>query len=265
MLKEKYYNINVVSKTFGVIALMSRKASWRLSEIAQASGLPKGTLQRILLTLCELGYVAQESKGGDYALTLEFFKIGKRVAGNNKMADQARSTCRQLMETVNETVNLCVAHNTEMVVVEQQVCLQLLRLDSIIGSSFSIFSSASGKAYCAFLEERQLMLLLKDIRIAQPELTSEHVDNFLRELQQIRRGGLGFDNEEIFPGVRCTAAPIFDYSGAVVATVGCSVPTVRLDEEKSAKLRVEIARAAQKVSQLMGASLRSFDMSIYNA
>ncbi len=258
MLKDKYYTISALAKAFDVIELMSRKSSWRLQEITQATGLPKGTLQRILLTLCELGYVAQESKGGDYALTLEFFKIGKRVACNNKMADQARAVCRQLMETVNETVNLCVAHNTEMVVIEQQVSFQLLRLDSIIGSSFPIFASASGKAYCAFLEERQLMHLLSDIRNTHADLRSTDVDNFLKELQQVRQEGLGYDNEEIFPGVRCMAAPIFDYSDKVVATVGCSVPTVRLDAERTAKLSQEISRAAQKVSKMLGAPDKIF-------
>ncbi len=259
MLKEKYYTISAIGKAFDVIELMSRKASWRLHEIAQATSLPKGTLQRILLTLCELGYVSQESKGGDYSLTLEFFKIGKRVAGNNKLADQARVYCRQLMENLNETVNLCIAHNTEMIVIEQQVSFQLLRLDSIIGSSFPIFSSASGKAYCAFLEERQLMLLLKDIRAAHVDLRSEDVDNFLEDLVQVRRTGLGHDNEEIFPGVRCTAAPVFDYSGSIVATVGCSVPIVRLDEEKTARLNAEIARAAAKLSKTLGAPERIFE------
>ena len=80
-LADKYYTIGVLGKSFGVIELMAHQAKWELRDLAKASGLPKGTLQRILLTLCELGFVSQDGKGGAYSLTLKFFKLGQR-SGN---------------------------------------------------------------------------------------------------------------------------------------------------------------------------------------
>ena len=120
-LADKYYTIGVLGKSFGVIELMAHQAKWELRDLAKASGLPKGTLQRILLTLCELGFVSQDGKGGAYSLTLKFFKLGQRIASNNSLVEKARPACRQLMEKVNETVNLCVAQNFDMVVMAQQV------------------------------------------------------------------------------------------------------------------------------------------------
>lgn len=76
-LADKYYTIGVLGKSFGVIELMAHQAKWELRDLAKASGLPKGTLQRILLTLCELGFVSQDGKGGAYSLTLKFFKLGR--------------------------------------------------------------------------------------------------------------------------------------------------------------------------------------------
>ena len=78
-LADKYYTIGVLGKSFGVIELMAHQAKWELRDLAKASGLPKGTLQRILLTLCELGFVSQDGKGGAYSLTLKFFKLGQRL------------------------------------------------------------------------------------------------------------------------------------------------------------------------------------------
>ena len=118
-LADKYYTIGVLGKSFGVIELMAHQAKWELRDLAKASGLPKGTLQRILLTLCELGFVSQDGKGGAYSLTLKFFKLGQRIASNNSLVEKARPACRQLMEKVNETVNLCVAQNFDMVVMAQ--------------------------------------------------------------------------------------------------------------------------------------------------
>ena len=46
-LADKYYTIGVLGKSFGVIELMAHQAKWELRDLAKASGLPKGTLQRI--------------------------------------------------------------------------------------------------------------------------------------------------------------------------------------------------------------------------
>ena len=251
-----YYTVAVLEKTLRIIELMAREYRWELGHLAEVSGLPKGTLQRILLTLAEHGYVRKDR--GRYALTLSFYHLGQRIAANNSILEHARPFCRRLMEAVNETVNLCVPLNTDMVVFDQQVSWQMLRLDSIIGSKFPIFRSASGKVYCAFLDELAYLRLLEEIRRANPGLTQEDVDRFNDEIILSRRDGIGFDYEEIFQGVRCVAAPVFNYTGAVVATVGFSVPTVRLSEEVVARLVSAVSTCAAQISRSVGAPARHF-------
>lgn len=75
-LADKYYTIGVLGKSFGVIELMAHQAKWELRDLAKASGLPKGTLQRILLTLCELGFVSQDGKGRCLQPDIEVFQAG---------------------------------------------------------------------------------------------------------------------------------------------------------------------------------------------
>ncbi|MCR5170700.1 MAG: IclR family transcriptional regulator [Desulfovibrio sp.] len=254
---KSYFTISVLVKAFQVIDIMAREAKWELGTLTKESGLPKGTLQRILLTLTELGYVARE-KGGQYALTLKYYKLGQRIAANNPMLEHARPSCRQLMQTVNETSNLCVPLNTDMVVIDQQVSWQMLRLDSVIGSSFPIFQSASGKAFCAFLDELSLMKVLEALRRASTGITDAQMDAFKEELATVRREGIAFDWEEIFQGVRCVSAPIFDCTGQVVATVGLSVPTVRIDPQKNEDCICGVLNCAAQISRNLGAPARSF-------
>ncbi|MFQ8736560.1 MAG: hypothetical protein ACLSAH_11590 [Bilophila wadsworthia] len=58
-----------------MIELMAHQAKWELRDLAKASA-SQGTLQRILLTLCELGFVSQDGKGGAYSLTLSRWGSG---------------------------------------------------------------------------------------------------------------------------------------------------------------------------------------------
>lgn len=69
---------------------------------------------------------------------------------------------------------------------------------------------------------------------------------------------MAFDYEEIFAGVRCVAAPIFDYTGGLVATLGCAAPTVRITEDFSARLTREVRATAAKISLLLVGPQREF-------
>ena len=152
-------------------------------------------------------------------------------------------------------MNLCVVSGTEMLVVDKQVTSQMLRQDSIIGSSFPLFQSASGKIFLAFAEEAEAEKVLKLISEQSPALHIEQTMEALRaELEKVSQTGLGYDYEEVFKGVRCIAVPIFDYQNKLVATLSVSAPTVRLNASSLVNIEKNIIQASIKISLRLGSS-----------
>jgi Transcriptional regulator len=261
MLKQpkKYYEIGAVSKACLLIEILSTRKSWELADLCKAVGMPKTTVHRMLLTLEDNGYVFQEKQRGEYCLSFKLFSIGSRMLRHSSLVDIARPYCRELLEAVDETVNLCVVSGTEMLVVDKQVTSQMLRQDSIIGSSFPLFQSASGKIFLAFAEPEETEKVLALIKEQSPSTRSEEVMRSLRaELEKVRQTGLAYDYEEVFKGVRCTAAPIYDFQNNLVATLGISAPTVRLNKSTSENIERHLVQTAQKVSLRLGASPSCF-------
>ncbi|MCJ2165485.1 IclR family transcriptional regulator [Pseudodesulfovibrio sp. S3-i] len=235
--------------------MLSTKKSWELAELSRIMDLPKTTVHRMLLTLSDNGYVLQEKERGEYSLTFKLFSIGSRMLRHSSMVDVARPYCQELLNAVDETVNLCVASGTQMLVVDKQVTSQMLRQDSIIGSSFPLFQSASGKIFLAFAEQEESERVIKLIKEQScfPD-TDKAMQDLRAELEAVRQTGLAYDYEEVFKGVRCTAAPIFDVQNKLVATLSVSAPTARLNEKTSAHIKSSIIRAAQQISMRLGAS-----------
>ncbi|WP_207262019.1 IclR family transcriptional regulator [Desulfovibrio sp. Huiquan2017] len=253
--EKKYYEISAITKCCLLIEKLSTQKTWELADLSRAMGLPKTTVHRMLLTLVDNGYVYQEKERGEYSLTFKLFSMGSKVLRHSSVVDVARPYCRELLGAVDETVNLCVASGTEMLVVDKQVTSQMLRQDSIIGSSFPLFQSASGKIFLAFAEEEEAERVLNLIREQSPQRDIDRALPGLRsELEEVRRTGLAYDYEEVFKGVRCTAVPIFDFQNRLVATLSVSAPTVRLNEVTSANIERNIIRAAIGISQRLGAS-----------
>lgn len=256
---KKYYEIGAVSKACLLIEILSTQKSWELADLCKAVGMPKTTVHRMLLTLEDNGYVVQEKQRGEYCLSFKLFSIGSRMLRHSSLVDIARPYCRELLQAVDETVNLCVVSGTEMLVVDKQVTSQMLRQDSIVGSSFPLFQSASGKIFLAFAEQEETEKALALIKEEFPLIRSEEVMRNLREeLEKVRQTGLAYDYEEVFKGVRCTAAPVYDFRNCLVATLSVSAPTVRLSKAASASIEKHIIQAAQKISLRLGASPSCF-------
>jgi len=265
MADEKYYTMRSLEKALYVIETMATKSNWKLKELNEACSIPKGTLQRILRTLEELGYVRQFERGGAYTLTLKFYKIGKQIASQNDLGSTLTPILTKLRDKVNETVNLSVLSGVDMVLVHQVTSDHALQMDSVIGHSFPAYCSASGRCFLAFLPEEELRRFIKALRRNDSNVTTDTINNIYKEIESIREKGISFDFEEVYKGVRCVVAPVLDDTGKIVATIGCSVPTVRLDRYFCQKLLYEIPLATAEASRLFQAPDHSFRFDIDEA
>lgn len=257
--KKKYYEIGAISKACTIIEKLSTQKSWDLVELCRALNMPKTTIHRMLLTLEDNGYVVQEKARGKYSLSFKLFSIGSQMISHSGLLDIARPFCIQLRDSLDETVNLCILYGHDILVVDKQSTRKSLRQDSLIGSSFSMSKSASGKIFLAFSKENAIKELLIAMENAHttPEQKCE-IKNFFLELQKIKNTGLAYDFEEVFQGVRCIAAPIFDYQNSLIATLSISVPTIRLTDTVVESIKEHITDTTQKISHRMGAVPRSF-------
>lgn len=129
-----------------------------------------------------------------------------------------------------------------------------------IGTRRPVYCSAIGKALVAFLPEPELTELLTSLTFERrTSQTITNVDRFRRELVRVRELGYAVDNEEFEEGLRCLAAPIFNHRGRVIATIGISGPTHRLNSETMPALAEAVKDAAAAISRELGYSLLIMD------
>lgn len=240
-----------IVKAFETVETLSQKPSWELADLCKRLAMPKTTVHRIILTLEKLGYVGQEKRRGGYSLTSKLFKLGSSVINHSGLVEMARPECQRLLSEVQETINLCIPNGTDMLVIDIQVANHPLRQVTSIGSEFAMIRSASGRAYLASLNQPEQDALLAQIREGVHD--DDEWKGLLADLDETRQTGIGFDNEEIFTGVRCIAAPVFNHQSEVIASISVSAPIIRLTEERLDATAQAVAQAAANVSSRLGA------------
>ncbi|HET9801237.1 MAG TPA: IclR family transcriptional regulator C-terminal domain-containing protein, partial [Chthoniobacterales bacterium] len=93
-------------------------------------------------------------------------------------------------------------------------------------------------------------------RVELKPLTSKTITSpprLRRELQEVRRAGIAFDDGEFNNEVRCAAMAVHDFSGQVVGAIGISGPVWRLSIQALQNKARDLSEAAKRLSEAFGA------------
>ncbi|MFE6738260.1 IclR family transcriptional regulator [Streptomyces tubercidicus] len=227
--------------------------SYRLSELARCTGLPKPTVHRLTADLVRLGWV--ERSGARYRLGAKLFELGSRVPRRRDLREVALPFLQDLFEATRETVHLGVREGLEVVYLERIHGHDALRLPSRIGGSLPLSCTAVGKALLAFSgAELTEELLSRPL----PSLTARSLTDpalVRAALEKTQVAGLAYEEEEAVDGVSCIAAPVFA-GGVTVAALSVAVPRERFS---AARLAPAVRTAALGLSRVLREGRRTED------
>lgn len=234
-------------------ALADEGKSMSLSNLTEKVELNISTVHRILNTLSNRGFIEQEDSG-KYYLGLKVFEIGNAAKKNINLINVAKPFLQKLVDECNETTNLAILDEGEVVYVDQAASTNMVKMFAQIGSRGPAYCTGTGKALLAYEEQEKLEQLLERIELSK--LTDETItdpEELRQELKQIRHQGYALDMGELEEGVRCVAAPIRNFEGEVVAAVSVSGPSIRMTEEYIENKVIEmVVRVANQISRQLG-------------
>lgn len=252
------YKLATVTKALEILDLFANAPDGlSLTQIAEATKLPKSSVFRYLGTLEQFHYLERDEKTERYQLGLKLFQLGSLVTSRLDLRNTAVPIMWQLHKRFGETVNLAVPRNDKVVYLEVLESNDVIRMASTVGGEEFMYATALGKAILAQLPpeavEDHLALPLKPLT----ERTVTDVSTLLKELEQIRSQGYAIDDREGNLQARCIGAAIHDYHGRVVAAISISGPESRLTPENARIIGPELAQASAKISALLGYRAKS--------
>ena len=82
--------------------------------------------------------------------------------------------------------------------------------------------------------------------------TITNIADLMEDLRLVRRNGYSMDSEEFQPGVVCVGSAIRDHLGAVIGSIGCSMPEMRASDDLLDKTKHAVHECAKMLSELLG-------------
>jgi DNA-binding IclR family transcriptional regulator len=218
-----------------------------LAELAQAVGLPKSTVHRLVGALAA-EELLQSTADGRIVLGGGLMRLAE--TGRRTLPTRVRPALAELSAQLGETVDLALLDGSSVRFVDQIAGTHRLAAVSSVGAEFPLHCTANGKALLAALpQERALSLLPERLpRLTAATITSRRA--LLAELEMIRASGVAFDREEHTEGICATGAVITGFGGPAAA-LSVPVPAARfLGRER--RYERAVAAAAAHACALLG-------------
>lgn len=231
------YMVEAVLRALDILEAFEGSHELGLNEISRRTSLNKSRCFRLLHTLASRKYVERTAEGQRYRLSSRF--INQSDHARHDTREIAHPYLVSLRDKFNETVNLGLIHDGEILYIDLVESQRPFRMSAMIGSRMPIASTAMGKAMLAALSKQAAADLLGCQSIPR------HLEV---ELIGVRQNGYAIDNAENEPGVACIGTCILDVNGEPAAAISISGPVHRIlvrEQELAKALRSACKRVTE--------------------
>lgn len=250
---KRNYEITALQRGLELLALFAKSdTGLTASQVVKLSGLPVSTVHRFLVNLENSGFLTYDDAAG-YQLGIACVGLGQAALSRLDIRRAGLPYLQEINRQTRETVHLTVLHGISAVYVEKLDSPEPLRIHSKIGRSVALHSTAVGKILLAYLPEPEQTEILEKIEFRRyTPNTVGSISELQAQLQRVRRFGHACDLEENEPHIRCVAAPVWDHTGAVSASLSVTGPTVRMPMARLRQIAPLVAETGLKISKELG-------------
>ena len=247
--------IRVVDRVVDILSCFSISSpELGVTEIGKMLELDKATVCRILLTLESRGFVRSNPLSRRYSIGPKLLELARVGAENVAVSTEALPHMRWLRDQTGETVLLSIRLGFEYVYAQQLESTHEIRRTVQIGRSGPLHCAAPGKVILAYLPEEEIerfFSTMELVRFTDRTVTDPVV--LRASLKEIRARGYALSCGERIPGSISFAAPVWDHTAAVVASMAVSLPSTRYTPERNEEYAMPTRVAAERLSAALGA------------
>jgi DNA-binding IclR family transcriptional regulator len=247
--------VQSLGRAFAILEEVARhREGIGLADLSKLVGLHNSTTFHLAKTMVSLGYIRQEKDSKRYRVGRPLFALAASALDEIEMVNVATPVLEDLSRETGESSHFAVRMGDAVVVIARTSGPGAFQLADRVGVIRPANCTALGKVILASLRPDQLARFLERVELkASTEKSITEIPALLREVEEIRRSGIAFDDGEFNLEVRCAAVPVKDFTGQIIGALGISGPIWRLSIQALQSRAKIVQAAADRLSAGFGA------------
>ncbi|HKF70490.1 MAG TPA: IclR family transcriptional regulator [Stellaceae bacterium] len=247
-------NIQSLERAFDLLEEVARKRDGiTLSELSKRVALHNSTAFHLLKTMVVLGYIEQSRDSKRYRIGRRLFTLAAAALDEIELVNLATPVLESLTRATGECAHFAIRSGDDIVVLAKTAGTGMFQMVDRAGVVRPAHCTALGKVLLAALTPVQVerYLVSHELRRFTAKTIVERA-TLHRELKDVRRTGIGFDDGEFDAEARCVAVPVRDFTGQVAGAIGLSGPIWRLSIQALQEKAQQVREAASDLSRELG-------------
>lgn len=243
--------VQSIGRAFAILEEIAKHRSGiRLGDLSRRVGLHNSTTFHLVKTMLLLGYIRQ-MPDKLYRVGRPLFALAAAALDEVEMVALATPVLDDLARATQESCHFAVRSGERIVVLARTAGSGAFQLTERAGVVRPAHCTALGKILLAAMADDQIVKFLgRGLLERFTEKTVIDVAELMREIVEVRRSGVAYDDGEFNAEVRCVAVPVYGFTGQVQGAIGVSGPVWRLSiqllKEKSKAVRNAAARLSRE-------------------
>ncbi len=251
---EGFYNRSLERALKILCVFTQDRQKLSLNQLSQLLGLPKATLLRLCSTLITYDFLGYDQATKHYSLGLKLFELGGVVLSSFSFRKVASPYLVELQSKLGKTVFLGILEGDELVYIDKKENPRNpIRFGSQAGQHRPPHFGMLGQTLMAFMPDHEVDRLLQKsplMPITKRSITNEK--QFKARLTTISDQGFAIDEGEAIDGISGVAAPIRNFTGKVVASLGVGFISSSEDQKALQRITKNVLQTARAISQELG-------------
>lgn len=224
--------LEILARSLRVLeAFRDRRQPMTLSDVAARVDIPRATARRALLTLVELGFV--ENQGRLFTLTPRVLSLASAYLTSADVPTVMQPVVERLSSRLGEACAAAVLDGDDAVFVARANPQRIISVGLEIGYRLPASGTAVGRVLLSGLSDESLDMHLERAnpqRLTERSITSRKM--LRAAVIAVRRDGYHIADQEVEPGFRSIAVPVFGADGRVKCAlhVGTHIVSMPVDE-----------------------------------
>jgi len=246
--------VQSIARAFAIAEEIARnREGISLAELSKRVGLHNSTAFHLVKTMVQLGYVSQLAESRKYRIGRRMFTLAAGALDEIELVSVATPVLERLTGATGEYSHFAIRSGDQIVVVAKIAGTGIFQMVDRSGALRPGNATALGKVLLAALLPSQLERYLETCELQRfTAKTIVERGALLRELEEVRRKGLAFDDGEFDAEARCVAVPVRDFTGRVAGAIGMSGPMWRLSRQALQEKSKHVREAAKALSAELG-------------
>lgn len=248
------YSAPMVYKSFTILKEIAKaQGALGVSDISRQLNFNKSTVYGVTQAFLDLGVLLQDESTKKFRLGPALIKLSNQALASVSLRSIARPYMIKLAHDFLGTVFLGRFDEHGITIIEKAESTLELKISAPIGTRLPFFAGSPAKTFLANLDDNSQKRIIMEKGL--PKFTAKTisiVEEYLIELQQVRKQGYATDFEEYLQGVNAVSVALLDRNGMFLASIYIVGFSNSFTDDKM-RLAAEAAKeCSREITELVG-------------